>query len=145
MSDSMITIKDPKTKTLFDCWSYLGPETMLVDSLYGSDTNLKEANKRGVKVTAPAMGYKEKHDIKLSDFEISKDYERIICPMGKKAPHIKHTKERINVGFMIEDCSRCSRLNDCPVKAGVNYYYLGCAILYELKGRWIKYFPVRCV
>ncbi len=106
----------------------LGPGTMLVDSLYGSDDNLKEANNREVKVTAPAMGYNEKHEIKLSDFEMSKDYERIICPMGKKAQHIKRTEERINVGFMIEDCSQCSRLNDCPVKAGANYYYLRCAI-----------------
>lgn len=106
----------------------LGPETMVVDSLYGSNDNLDEANKRDVKVTAPAMGYKEKHDIKLSDFEMSKDYERIICPMGKEAQHIKRTKERINVGFMIEDCSQCSRLNDCPVEAGAKYYYLRCAI-----------------
>ena len=106
----------------------LGAETILVDSLYGSDDNLKEANERKVKVTAPAMGYKEKHAIKLSDFEMSKGYERIICPMGKKAHRIKLAKERINVGFMIEDCSRCSRLNDCPVKAGANYYYLRCAL-----------------
>lgn len=123
----------------------LGLETMLVDSLYGSDDNLKEAYNRGVKVTAPAMGYKEKNAIKLSDFEMSKDYKRITCPMGKEAQRINRTKERINVGFRIEDCSQCSQLNDCPVKAGANYYYLRSAILYELKGCWIKYIPVRRV
>lgn len=106
----------------------LGPETMVVDSLYGSDDNLKEAFRRGVKVTAPVMGYKEKHAIKLSDFEMSKDYKRITCPMGKEAQRINLAIERIHVGFRIEDCSQCSRLNDCPVKAGANYYYLRSAI-----------------
>ncbi len=106
----------------------LGPEAMLVDSLYGGDDNLSEAKKRGVKVTAPAMGYKEKKAIKLSDFDISENYKKIICPMKNEAEHIKITDERLSIGFNSEACSQCCRRNDCPAKAGANHYYIRCKI-----------------
>jgi hypothetical protein len=68
-ADALIpAIKDTKRREL-------GPEQMLADALYGSDENLKSAKDEGVEVTAPVMGYKERHDIKLSDFEISEGYK----------------------------------------------------------------------
>lgn len=102
----------------------LGPDKILADALYGSDENLKSAKAEGVEVVAPVMGYKEKHDIKLSDFEISEGYKEIICPMGQKAERINLCKDSLHAGFAIETCSQCARLSDCPVKKGANFYYL---------------------
>jgi hypothetical protein len=117
-ADALIpAIKDTKRREL-------GPERMLADALYGSDENLKSAKDEGVEVTAPVMGYKEKHDIKLLDFEISEGYKEIICPMGQKAERINLCKDSLHAGFAIVTCSQCARLSDCPVKKGANFYYL---------------------
>jgi hypothetical protein len=117
-ADALIpAIKDTKRREL-------GPDKMLADALYGSDENLKSAKDEGVEVIAPVMGYKEKHDIKLSDFEISEGYKEIICPMGQKAERINLCKDSLHAGFAIVTCRQCARLSDCPVKKGANFYYL---------------------
>ena len=102
----------------------LGPEKILADALYGSDENLKSAKDEGVEVVAPVMGYKEKHAINLSDFEISEGYKEIICPMGQKAERINLCKDSLHAGFAIVTCRQCARLSDCPVKKGAKFYYL---------------------
>lgn len=117
-ADALIpAIKDTKRRDL-------GPDKILADALYGSDKNLKIAKDEGVEVTAPLMGYKEKHDIKLSDFEISEGYKEIICPMGQKAERINLCKDSLHAGFAIVTCRQCARLSDCPVEKGANFYYL---------------------
>jgi hypothetical protein len=101
----------------------LGPEVVLGDALYGSEENCQKAKDLGVELISPAKGYAEKHEIKLSDFDISEKGEILSCPEGKVPKYRYCSGERMILGFSVDDCKSCSKIDKCPSKEGKRYYY----------------------
>ena len=99
----------------------LAPETVLADSLYGSDGNVEKAKEMDVEVVAPTMG-KSIREMDLSDFEFSDEGDLLSCPAGHAPQRLKRNRRRRSVGFDAGQCSNCPRLKDCPVKPGRRYY-----------------------
>jgi hypothetical protein len=107
----------------------LAPETLQADSLYGSDENIREAEKLGVEVVSPALGAEKQSQTQLSDFCFRTDGHVDICPAGHEPVLRKKKKTRYSQGFDIKVCRSCPRLESCPVKNGKSH----CFLRYEEK------------
>ena len=103
----------------------LGAKEILVDSLYGSDANVTEAQKLGVEIISPAMGSNREGKLPLSSFTFTKRGKTASCPGGHIPVKTKHKKERHTAHFKVEHCCHCPHLQEgCPVKQGKKYYSL---------------------
>ena len=102
----------------------LGPEEVLVDSLYGSDENCEKAKELGVEVVSPVMGKPQENTLTLTDFTLSDEATVSACPQGYAPVKVKHKKGRHIAVFDLQTCEGCLHLNDCPVKLGKKGYYL---------------------
>jgi len=71
----------------------LGPEEVLVGSLYGSDENCEKAKELGVEVVSPVMGKPEGDHFTLAD-----------CPQGHAPVKVKHKKGRHIAVFDLQTC-----------------------------------------
>jgi len=60
----------------------------------------------------------------LSDFEIDKNGNNIVCPADHKPIKVRKNKKRSSAAFDIEICSSCPNRESCPVKRGRKYNYL---------------------
>lgn len=98
------------------------PELALADSLYGSDSNIAEAAKRGTELVAPAMP--ATGEITLTDFPQNDDGTVTACPQGQAPRRVKKNGERLVAVFATEICRQCDSREDCPVKEGKRGYYL---------------------
>lgn len=102
----------------------LGPEEVVVDSLYGSDENCEKAKELGVEVISPVMGKPQGNPLTLTDFTMSDEATVKTCPQGYAPVKVKHKKGRHIAVFDSQTCAGCLHLNDCPVKLGKKGYYL---------------------
>ena len=102
----------------------LGPEEVLVDSLYGSDDNCNKAKTLGVEIISPAMGSVKEETISLSEFRFSEKGKVIACPQGHVPVKTKHKKNRYTAAFDCSHCTTCPMSQACPVKPGKKHYYL---------------------
>ncbi len=100
------------------------PEKLLADSAYGSDENIKQAEKVNVEVISPAMGKEKAEGIVLSDFSFDAKGHVASCPAGH-SPEVNEIKEdRFSQGFCSTTCSNCTMIEKCPVKKGSKHHYL---------------------
>ncbi len=94
----------------------LTPETVLADTLYGSDANHQEMSTRGIDLISPTFqGSLKKESLHLVDFEC--DNQTVIrCP-NKQAPiSTKKTNSATLVYFDKSLCNSCPLLDKCPAK-----------------------------
>jgi len=102
----------------------LGPEEILVDSLYGSDENVEKAKVLGAHVISPVMGKPPEKELSLAEFSFFETGVVETCPVGKEPVKTTSKKNRHTAIFNSRACNECSRLKDCPVKSGKKAYYL---------------------
>jgi len=102
----------------------LGAKAVSADSLYGSDDNIETAKSKGVEVVAPTMGAGKSKEVTLADFEFSDDGHVVSCPKGNKPVVSDVNDSRFIQKFCPVTCAGCPCVSDCPVKAGIKYYYL---------------------
>lgn len=100
------------------------PEKLLADSAYGSDENIKLAEKIKVEVISPAMGKEKAEGIVLSDFIFDAEGHVESCPAGHSPEKTKLKEKCFSQGFCYNTCSNCSMLEKCPVKKGTKLHYL---------------------
>ena len=95
------------------------PETLLGDSHYGSEENLKEAAVRGVEVVAPAMPAKgsKQGKITLEDFGLDERGHVARCPGGHTPLSTSEGEERIQAVFDEAACAACPLRAACPASA----------------------------
>jgi len=102
----------------------LGPEQVLVDSLYGSDDNCEKAKELGVEVISPVMGRPEGEGMTLADFGVDDGGQIVRCPAGQAPRKSKQRGVRHTAIFSAEVCGKCPQREQCPVKRGKRGYYL---------------------
>lgn len=101
-----------------------GPEEVLADSLYGGDDNCEKARERSVEVVSPVIGRPQETELTLADFTWADEGTVRACPQGHVPVKVKHKKAKRIAIFSPEVCTVCTRINDCPVKAGKKGSYL---------------------
>jgi len=102
----------------------LGPEEVLVDSLYGSDENCEKAKELGVEVLSPVMGKPQGDHFTLADFSLGDETSVTTCPQGHAPVKVKHKKGRHIAVFDLHTCEGCLHLDHCLVKLGKKGYSL---------------------
>ena len=102
----------------------LGPQEVVVDSLYGSDENCERVKELGVEVVSPVMGKPQENTLTLTEFTMSDEATVSACPQGYASVKVKQKKGRHIAVFDLHTCAPCLHLNDCPVKLGKKGYYL---------------------
>jgi hypothetical protein len=102
----------------------LGPEQVLVDSLYGSDDNCEKAKEMGVEVVSPVMGRSQGEAMTLADFGVDDGGQIVSCPQGQVPRKTKQRGARHSAVFSTEVCGECPQRKHCPVKRGTRGYYL---------------------
>jgi len=103
----------------------LSPKKIMADSLYGSDDNYEDAKEMGIDVISPVKKSSEKGTINLKDFTFSEDGHVQNCPKGHKPVLKKKKKTRFTQAFSIQTCSQCTLTDQCIVRPGKKYHYLG--------------------
>jgi len=102
----------------------LGPEQVLVDSLYGSDDNCEKAKELGVEVVSPVMGRPEGEAMTLADFGVDDGGQIVNCAQGQAPRKTKEKGTRHSAVFSTEVCGVCPQREQCPVKRGKRGFYL---------------------
>lgn len=104
----------------------MAPETLLADSLYGGDENVRSVADKGVELVSPVMGRAEKSGIRLSDFEYGEEGEVVRCPAGQAPVKVTRGGETDHraATFDAAVCRSCPRREECPVKAGKKHFTL---------------------
>lgn len=93
------------------------PNLLLGDTRYGSDENVREADRKGVRLVSPIAGRDLKEGkLHLSDFQWEGG-EPEACPKGKSPEQLRET-DRGNVvaEFAEKACAGCPKEQMCPVK-----------------------------
>jgi hypothetical protein len=101
----------------------IAPVELQAAAVYGSDENSQQAKDPDVELVSPTMGTEKQNGTSLSDFQFRSDGHVACCPAGHQ-PVLRNKKQRYSQGFDKNICSTCPRLEDCPVKEGINHYYL---------------------
>lgn len=102
----------------------LGPNEVLVDSLYGSDANCEAAKALGVEVISPVMGHPKDRRLTLADFVMTETGCVTACPQGHAPERTQQKRNHHRAVFNSALCQTCPRVNDCPVKPGVRGHTL---------------------
>jgi hypothetical protein len=97
------------------------PESVTADTLYGSDDNYVQADKRGVELIAPTIGTPKKEEFNLSDFIIEPDGGIHSCPEGQAPLDIGKNGEYHTAYFDIVICKACLQKDNCCIKQGKQY------------------------
>lgn len=101
----------------------IAPEQLLADSLYGSDTNCRQAmEEHDVTVIAPAMPGNQKN-MHLADFTLDNQGRIISCPRGITPAQLKQTKRGFSAAFSSAACLECEKFDQCPVGKGKKACY----------------------
>ena len=101
----------------------LGPKEVLADSLYGSDDNVQDAERKGVEVVSPPMGNEKKRTLSLGDFHTAKAGKITQCPQGHAPISTKKKKDRHCAAFDLNHCENCPNREICPAKPGKKASY----------------------
>jgi hypothetical protein len=101
------------------------PQEMEGDTSYGSDRNLQEATKLGVKVISP-VGGRRSAKLGLEHFSFSQRRDQVeACPQGHKPERRwRKKKERFGARFALRHCKSCPLRVECPVQLGKRGAYL---------------------
>ena len=102
----------------------VGPENVLADTLYSSDTNHQVAGLAGVNLVAPThKGRSSK--MSLSEFIFDKDGCVTACPVGVKPESCRQNANGKFVAvFNRSQCKSCGQYSICPSKLGVKSSYV---------------------
>ena len=102
----------------------IGPEKLLADTLYGSDTNDRIAQVAKVELVAPT--HKGGNQDPLSRFHFDENGLVTRCPAGHRPDKTSPKTKRSNysAGFDLQRCLACPLLSQCPVKPGKKKAYL---------------------
>ena len=101
----------------------LKPKTVLADTLYGGDANVQAAKEQRVEVIAPS---RKAGKSDLSGFSFDPKGYVTSCPAGHRRLRVSYKKKtkRYSARFDLDQCTRCPRVDRCPVLPGKNNYYL---------------------
>jgi len=102
----------------------LGPEKILADTLYGSDSNQQIAEMVEVELIAPT--HKGGGKNLLKDFSFDEDGLITACPNGHRPDKTSPKTKRSNYSAEFDHklCSACPLSSQCPVKPGKRKAYL---------------------
>jgi hypothetical protein len=102
----------------------IGPEKLLADTLYGSDTNDRIAKAATVELIAPT--HKGRGKDLLSQFSFDEKGLVTVCPAGHRPDKTSPKTKRSNysAGFDLKRCLACPLSSQCPVKPGKKKAYL---------------------
>jgi len=102
----------------------IGPEKLLADTLYGSDTNDRIAQVATVELVAPT--HKGRGKDLLSQFNFDEKGLVTVCPAGHRPDKTSPKTKRSNysAGFDLQRCLACPLSSQCPVKPGKKKAYL---------------------
>jgi hypothetical protein len=119
-SDAMIpAIEDTQKRDL-------GPNSVLADTLYGSDDNHQEAKDRQVDLIAPTFKGKKNYVLDKSHFTYNDTGRVTSCPAGHSPVKVsfKNKTKRFSARFDSNKCQNCPNLGQCPVRARKNNHFL---------------------
>jgi hypothetical protein len=102
----------------------IGPEKLLADTLYGSDTNDRIAQVATVELVAPT--HKGRGKDLLSQFRFDEKGLVTVCPAGHRPDNtsLKTKRSNFSAGFDLQRCLTCPLSSQCPVKPGKKKAYL---------------------
>jgi hypothetical protein len=117
------------------------PETLLADAAYGTDSNVVDAEKRGVDLQSPVPGRTTGNasdegtfSLNVDDFVVDPATETIVrCPAGHEPASSVHDPEtgKTTTIMPIGACSGCEFSSECPISMTKGNYRL----LHTPKGR----------
>ena len=92
------------------------PESMLRDTHYGSEGNIRTATKQGVELISPASPPKgsKQGRLTLEQFELDEEGLVIKCPQGHSPITTSAGPTRFEVRFDPAPCDRCTVRSQCP-------------------------------
>ncbi len=102
----------------------VGPDQLVADTLYGSDSNHQTAQVADVDLIAPTQKGNESKP--LSEFTFNDKGYVESCPAGHAPERVKHKKktDRYSAAFDPNLCRGCPHADHCPVKPGKKMNYL---------------------
>jgi hypothetical protein len=102
----------------------IGPEKLMADTLYGSDTNDRIARAATVDLVAPT--HKGRGEDLLSQFVFDENGLVTVCPAGHRPDTTSPKTKRSNysAGFDLKRCLACPLSSQCPVKPGKKKAYI---------------------
>lgn len=102
----------------------LGPEQLVADTLYGSDSNHQTAKVADVELIAPTQKGNESKP--LTEFAFNDKGYVESCPAGHAPERVKYKKktDRYSAAFDPALCQGCPHAGHCPVKPGKKKTYL---------------------
>ncbi len=102
----------------------VGPDQLVADTLYGSDTNHQTAQVADVELIAPTQKGNESKP--LTAFTFNDQGYVVSCPAGHAPERVKHKKktDRYSAAFDPKLCQGCLHSDHCPVKPGKKMNYL---------------------
>ncbi|RLB87155.1 MAG: hypothetical protein DRH50_17340 [Deltaproteobacteria bacterium] len=110
------------------------PESMLADTLYGSDENVCEAQKRGVEIVSPTKEYNEEvlpedqkpyDSLTIDDFVVDEETEEVVtCPAGVEPKCSTYNPlDGKTTTIMPQDaCMSCEFSGECPMRKSRGQY-----------------------
>lgn len=105
------------------------PDQCLADTLYGSDENCTEAEKRfGVSIISPVMPGNARN-MSLADFTLDHDGRIVCCPNGIAPESVKQSNQGFRATFSQQACPYCKDRRFCKVTQGKK----GCYLRYSHK------------
>jgi len=102
----------------------LGPDQLVADTLYGSDSNHQTAQVADVELIAPTQKGNESKP--LTEFVFNDEGYVESCPAGHVPDQVKHKKktDRYSAAFDPKLCQGCPHAEHCPVKPGKKKNFL---------------------
>ncbi|MCP3865232.1 MAG: transposase, partial [Aestuariibacter sp.] len=104
----------------------LAPESILADTLYGSDDNHQAAKAKQVELVAPTFKSNKSDGMDHSNFSFDDTGRVIGCPAGHSPVKVSYKKKtkRFSARFDSNRCQSCPNLGQCPVQAGKKNHFL---------------------
>jgi len=111
----------------------LTPDSMLVDTSYAGDENVRFAQAQGVELVGPVPSgsSKTKTDeyerLNVDDFDIDEQSEEVVCcPAGHKSQSSEHNHQtgKTKTVMPASACRQCEWFEQCPVKKIKGQYQL---------------------
>ncbi len=102
----------------------VGPDQLVADTLYGSDSNHQTAQVADVDLIAPTQKGNESKP--LTEFTFNDKGYVESCPAGHAPERVKHKKktDRYSAAFDPNLCRGCPHADHCPVQPGKRKNYL---------------------
>ena len=102
----------------------VGPDQLVADTLYGSDSNHQTAQVADVDLVAPTQKGNESRP--LTEFSFNEQGYVEACPAGHAPEQVKHKKktDRYSAAFDPKLCQGCPLAEHCPVQPGKKKNYL---------------------